>query len=740
MSFNFVIPEMNIGGTGVPTLQFYKRGFVLNGTSEVGPSWQDIILSGVGALTLSNSIADGLNYLKLFGGTEQRNLPVGYTQVDGVTNTSVSSIAGYIDTGIVADVDDMEYDVVAKVNNNDAVSWYLLQSRASSQATIYGISGSQNGNTIICGFCGTSVQSPSITRQQDHTYHVNFKCKNGNATLFVEDLTAGTSETATGTYTFAAATTNTGLFSNINGGVQTIFVGNTSVLSAYIKKSGVKVMDYVSCKDSNSTAGFYDKVTSTFKGATAGGMQAGSNTVPSPSTPMDIWCNNGVLKLSPNVIKGDWNLNKSRTSAAGALYNLDGAVASELFPVLPNTEYICCYNGVAQNSRWYEYDSSQTFITNSFVSNSLKITTSATTRYISVSVLSTQSFQVITDEKYKLVSVNVGDTALPYHPYGTTYTDGTTETVGVTGANLINITPYIQEKTYPNGSTLSIKADGTIKVHKVAGDSIQIKIDEVLCQSGVEYTLKAFGNCSTTIAYPSIDGTYLSGTDTYKTFTGTGSRDNIIVYSASAREGDVEYKLILVKGETEPTTYEPYYSDGTATATDLYAVGTYKDIQSVLDGSVTRNIGIKVLDGTENWRATSNAGKFYLNPAPQYLKVNDISGLCTHYPVMTSQQGSGGITNGYFGFYTGSSTQTIHEWYIADSSFADVTALTTYLATQYNAGQPVIVIYPLATATTESVTGQTLTTQAGTNIVEITQASMDNLGLEVSYKAQASGG
>jgi hypothetical protein len=44
------------------------------------------------------------------------------------------------------------------------------------------------------------------------------------------------------------------------------------------------------------------------------------------------------------------------------------------------------------------------------------------------------------------------------------------------------------------------------------------------------------------------------------------------------------------------------------------------------------------------------------------------------------------------------------------------------------------VVYPLATPTTETVTGQTLHIQAGTNIVEITQASIDNLGLEVSYK------
>ena len=68
------------------------------------------------------------------------------------------------------------------------------------------------------------------------------------------------------------------------------------------------------------------------------------------------------------------------------------------------------------------------------------------------------------------------------------------------------------------------------------------------------------------------------------------------------------------------------------------------------------------------------------------------------------------------------------------SGFSTLSDLTTYLSDQYNSGNPVIVIYPLATATSETVAGQNLNIQSGTNIVEITQASIDNLSLEVSYK------
>ena len=41
------------------------------------------------------------------------------------------------------------------------------------------------------------------------------------------------------------------------------------------------------------------------------------------------------------------------------------------------------------------------------------------------------------------------------------------------------------------------------------------------------------------------------------------------------------------------------------------------------------------------------------------------------------------------------------------ATLTTVNAWTTFLADQYNAGTPVIIVYPLATPTTETVTGQT---------------------------------
>lgn len=77
MSFDFTVKEFILGGgAGTPTFQFYRKGFILNGSGGSSPSWKDIILHGNTALTLVNAKVNGLNYLKLFGGCEQSGTPV----------------------------------------------------------------------------------------------------------------------------------------------------------------------------------------------------------------------------------------------------------------------------------------------------------------------------------------------------------------------------------------------------------------------------------------------------------------------------------------------------------------------------------------------------------------------------------------------------------------------------------------------------------------------------------------
>lgn len=200
--------------------------------------------------------------------------------------------------------------------------------------------------------------------------------------------------------------------------------------------------------------------------------------------------------------------------------------------------------------------------------------------------------------------------------------------------------------------------------------------------------------------------------------------------------------ITLVEGEYNTTTIQgavgSIYTDGTvetiedtigntATAEMLLKVGDYQDVQSIIDGAITRNIGVLVLDGTEDWVTSSGSSKHYAYFYYSGINANTETELyCTHFGVSarnTPEESKMCVRLNRNGFL-----------FCNNLLCADNTTWTQYLADQYAAGTPVIIVYPLATPTTESVTGQTLQVQDGDNTLEITQASMDGLELEAQYQ------
>ena len=200
---------------------------------------------------------------------------------------------------------------------------------------------------------------------------------------------------------------------------------------------------------------------------------------------------------------------------------------------------------------------------------------------------------------------------------------------------------------------------------------------------------------------------------------------------------------------TEEVPYTPFiegciYTDGTvetvqdslsntATAEMLLKVGNYQDTQEVLSGHIKRNVGIKFLDGTESWQlATStNLVQFYTQ-STQGIIANNVS----IYSTITSYGCTVANRTEYdFGCYSGNSGNLCFQMK-GSATLTTANAWTTFLADQYAAGTPVIIVYPLATPTTETVTPQTLQTQDGTNTLQITKASINNLSLEATYKKE----
>lgn len=159
----------------------------------------------------------------------------------------------------------------------------------------------------------------------------------------------------------------------------------------------------------------------------------------------------------------------------------------------------------------------------------------------------------------------------------------------------------------------------------------------------------------------------------------------------------------------------------------LLGVGDYKDEQEIISGLVTHKVGIKVLDGTESW-ALSDSGSTHrfrgTKPSDCHTPASRAPSVCTHFKYVSTGSAVGGM-------FIGASQY----WYFipTDQTIDTVDGWTAWLASQYALGTPVIVLYPLATETSESVTGHHLHTSAGTNVIDVT-AEVSDITFEAEYK------
>ena len=205
-------------------------------------------------------------------------------------------------------------------------------------------------------------------------------------------------------------------------------------------------------------------------------------------------------------------------------------------------------------------------------------------------------------------------------------------------------------------------------------------------------------------------------------------------YNASAAITRVtfdEFNWTLAEGNAE-VTYEPYIAPQTASVADLYAVGNYKDTQEIIGGTVTRKVGAYVFDGTEQLSTSTAYGSAILltSAASSWGAVKNSTPLCTHFTGLAMISSGTAAENTCFFNASG------HFYFRTSMSKTD---FATFLAEQYAAGTPVIVLYPLAEETTEQVTPQRLHTAAGTNTVSVT-SEVDPVTLTVVYKGTEDGG
>ena len=175
-----------------------------------------------------------------------------------------------------------------------------------------------------------------------------------------------------------------------------------------------------------------------------------------------------------------------------------------------------------------------------------------------------------------------------------------------------------------------------------------------------------------------------------------------------------------------------YKTNNTATCEDLLWVWDYKDEQEILSGNVVIKCWVMVLDGTENWSTS-------IYPQTNAYRIS--------WPGATASVGTvryGGVVCSHFEDGGLSANPAPNKIFFANDlninfpmteNFDTRDKCVQWLKDQLAAWTPVIIVYPLATPTTLSVAWQTLSIPAWNSRIEIVEWSILNLPLYAKYKS-----
>ena len=307
-------------------------------------------------------------------------------------------------------------------------------------------------------------------------------------------------------------------------------------------------------------------------------------------------------------------------------------------------------------------------------------------------------------------------------------TVGTAEVLSVGGKNL-------------NAGTLEGKGYTSTGAESTSSTFVGT-LCKIPCSVGDKFTV-SFGGFTTT----GISGVFIN---TWKTDGSFNSRQaiasqGVTTYSIPAGVGEVNFTLYKTGGATiddgawmqvergdTATDYEPYVTPQTASAPNKLSVDNIADEYDFISGVLTHKVGVWVLTGDESWTvASTNANVYYVSSTyfpDDYGIVSGFTPLCSHLDGVKSSNSIASMTANTI--KTNNASKIIYACVGADYTKDQWKA---FVAAQYAAGTPVIVLYPLETETTETLTPAHLHSYDGTTIVDATSEVSNSY--EVSYKA-----
>lgn len=169
-----------------------------------------------------------------------------------------------------------------------------------------------------------------------------------------------------------------------------------------------------------------------------------------------------------------------------------------------------------------------------------------------------------------------------------------------------------------------------------------------------------------------------------------------IAYSGEGKIVDDTISLMLIRGDTTPESYTPYYDGGQAQAPELWTIpGTeYRDEWNPQTGRGIRRIKKLELDGTEGWSLISQSGDFlrFWSESQNTVGNADRNAVISDRLATAENKEVNGcwLTGEPLGLLNISIDKNI----IGESTAA---AFVAYLAAQYAAGAPITVWFAIAT-------------------------------------------
>lgn len=457
------------------------------------------------------------------------------------------------------------------------------------------------------------------------------------------------------------------------------------------------------------------------------------NGTPTPSVPVDIFCNNGAIKygvVGKNWFYVDGSVASTFINDEGVTRGSSGWMLSDYIPVKPNTQYYFNPNSTAgSTAKHVYYTANKTFI-DIVQSGPSTFTTPANCAFMRFS--------------YRVESTNIqlefGDIATTYEAYKGRgiYIDGTPEILSVGGINLFDKNSLNSGNYYVNssGNIANAASNACIYFRCKPNTTYYFKHTQVV--GGLRaFTVSVEDWAVGSPANPMVGSVTDAANTVMSITTEADAKWIFFLYGRSSGttatfEEQADDFMVSTYSIDANTPYQPFSDTQIANAENLFSLGNFADEQDIISGVVRRKIGIKIFDGTEDWVGQPT----YFRLDGEFDDGIDFSSdnppiYCTHFVGRESRTTTTNMNNGEIKL--GYSTTYPRRLYLKYSNLTSANELKAWLAEQYAAGTPVIVVYILEQEIIEQVTPQPLNTVNGDNIVNVV-SEVSNIPLEVKYK------